>query len=70
MIESMKDSEIIQVVYSIKEMPIEQCVEAMRKFARCYAIRENSARNSRRSGTRYEKERRDGDSPKERKGCV
>jgi hypothetical protein len=62
MIESMTDDEIIQAVYTIKEMPIEQCVEAMRKFARCYAIQENSARNSRRSGTHHKKE----SSPKER----
>ncbi|MDR1909501.1 MAG: hypothetical protein LBQ35_06265 [Spirochaetaceae bacterium] len=54
----MTDNEIIPIVYSIKEMPIEQCVEAMRKFARSYAVREISAMNSRRSGTRYKKERK------------
>jgi hypothetical protein len=44
----MSYKEILTIVYSIKEMPIENCVEAMKKFAESYAARKASDGNNKR----------------------
>ena len=51
-IESMTDVEIQWILQEMENLSLKQKVEKMRRFAMQYRLRENSVRNSRRSGTR------------------
>jgi hypothetical protein len=54
--EGVSDNDVIQFVYTLKEMPIEMCVEEVRKFVRDFNCIENSARNSGHSKPRFVRE--------------
>jgi hypothetical protein len=54
--EGVTDNEIIQFVYTLKEMPIEMCVQEVRSFVRSYNAIETATRNSRRSKPRFIRE--------------
>jgi hypothetical protein len=59
-IEGVTDNDIIQFVYTLKEMPIEMCIEEVKNFVRSYNAIENSARNGRRSKPRFVREMEEG----------
>jgi hypothetical protein len=63
-IEGVTDNEVIQFVYTLKEMPIEMCVQEVRSFVRSYNAIETAARNSRRSKPRFVHEMEEADREK------